>query len=198
MCIIDEELISVILGMDPLNLFLRGNFFWFLFRLSAMYFVMSEILKEVDAFFIVGLMVLCSMNDFIRGLGGKKSLDLHKVQLYRELELWTGYVNQNLCFFAVLPLIFFGVSFIVLTLFGTIRLAGRMSWVFYPIVFEDSSSHLKEWNKELSKKYEKKVVRSLRPLAIVIGRFGQVRKELLPEVIKCMVDNTVNLLIADC
>lgn len=218
-------LIAVALGLDPLYLIFKtttvtiSRIGLLLFRVTVMYIVVNELIKAVDAYFVAGLMFVCSMNDFIGEIGQSRkpsnALDLQKIQLYRQLQIWNGCVNRDFCYLAVPPLIFFGVSFIILTIYGTIRLAGKISWVLYPIiptscgmacfflaiiplaanVFEDSASYLKETGKGLSKKDERKVVRSLRPLAIEIGPFGRLDKALLPEVIKTIIDNTANLLV---
>lgn len=133
--------IAVVLGLDQLYLIFKTtptfsllNLCLFFFRTVTMHIVMNELVKAVHTYFIIGLMVVSSMNDFIREIGESQNSLNEKVKLYRKLQIWCGYVNQNVCYFAVPPLICFGVAFVVLTLYGTIRLAGKMSWVLYPIV----------------------------------------------------------------
>lgn len=110
-------LITVVLGLDPLSAVLGAdttftavNLGLFLFRLLDVYQVLYEQLKAVNAYFIVGLMVVCSMNDFIRRLDQKKKISSHKlkpeaVQLYKELQIWAGYTNLNFWHIAIPPLI---------------------------------------------------------------------------------------------
>lgn len=200
--------------LTPLNLGL------IIFRLLDLHQVLYEQLKAVNAFFIVALMVVCSMNDFVRRLAKTKKSS-HKlkpevVTLYRELQLWAGYTNLNFCHFAIPPLIFFGIIFIVVTLFGSIRIVGKMSWISYPSIpisslmsflfvitllpyaakaYENSRVYVRQLNQNLRKKYDIKLARTLRPLAIEIGPFGRIDKKLMPEIIKHLTDYTTELLI---
>lgn len=62
-------------------------------------------------------------------------------------------------------------------------------------VYEHSKVYLRQVKQNLGKKYDKKLARTLRPLAIGIGSFGRVDKELLPEFIRNVTGYASDLLL---
>lgn len=95
-------------------------------------------------------------------------------------------------------------------------MVGKMSWLIYPSVpitslmsfvfvitllpyaakvYEKSTVYVRQLNQNLNKKYDRKLAKTLRPIAIEIGQFGRIDKCLLPEVIKHLTDYTTELLI---
>lgn len=218
-------LIAVVLDLDPLCLILRNNniitsLCFLLVRVVLLQIVTNELFKALNTYLTYGLVLVCCVNDFIRRISHKKTplnnLDSQVVQFYGELQLWNGYVNQNFCYFSVPPSIFFGVSFIIITFYGTIRMAGKMSWFCTPsspiswgmallfivtllpfaaMVFENSSVYLKKLSRNAFSKHDRKLFRTLRPLSIGIGPFGRVDNGLKQEVINYLMEYTSNLLI---
>lgn len=112
------------LGMllDPLcitlkvrSVYPKVNLGLLLFRVVFSYMGINEIFKAAIATFIIGLMVVSSTNDFMRRITPRKKASYRLkpvvVALYREFQIWNGYVNKNFCYLAVPPLIFSGVFF---------------------------------------------------------------------------------------
>lgn len=220
-------LTSVFSGLDPLHLILKGdsnfgiaNFLLFLFRVVFTFRYAREMYLAVDAFLLSTTMVVCSTTDFMQRLIRRKTalnrLDPDVAVLYRELQIWNGHMNQNFCYFAVPPLIFFGLAFIVLGAYGTVRMAGKMSWIFYPMVpmltlgsassavtilpyaakvYENSAQYLRKTNQNVSSKYDRRLVMSWRPLSISVGPFGHVDKGLCTEFARYFTECTCNMLI---
>ncbi|OXA39411.1 hypothetical protein Fcan01_25827 [Folsomia candida] len=156
--------------------------------------VAYDIATAGNAFFIVGLMVVCSTNDMIQDLRCKPSFrhDLitrfKEITLYRKLFLWNKYTNQNFCSFSVPPLIFFGISVVVLTYFGTIRMWGKVGFFLYLavpalsvfatcfiVIMIPYAARVLEFSENLIlirlgetsvSKFERKTWKSMRPLGI--------------------------------
>ncbi|OXA49245.1 hypothetical protein Fcan01_15352 [Folsomia candida] len=166
-----------------------------LLRIIVPIIASTEVIKSANAFFIVGLMVVCSMNDIMQDLAGtscfKNTLQrFQEIRLYKEMFIWHEYANQNFCSFSVPPLIFFGVGVVILTYFGTIRMVGKLDFLVYtafPLtaicgtlfvvmmiphaanVVENASNFLDERRNEVSlSKFERQRLKSLRPLGIQI------------------------------
>ncbi|OXA54124.1 hypothetical protein Fcan01_10259 [Folsomia candida] len=222
----------VLFGVDLLDLPIRTiisigpNIFSFLIRSILIITFINELLKSINAFFILGLTVVCSASEVLHVLNSlnykrtiwiERNLQTREIQLYRQLSVWMGFTNKNFCYFAVPPLLFFGVSFIILGLYGTVRMRDRMPFLLYlllPIsslmassfvvfmipeaakVYEGSNLYLCKTGKDLGRgTWEKKVVRALRPVAVQIGPFGLVRNNLMKIVISVLTEHTSNLLI---
>lgn len=110
---------GVYLAIDPRHVLMGGNieennkFGLILARNIIALLACFEVMKAVNAFFIVGLMVVSAMNDIIHDLSNRSNLDynlirrLNEINLYRKLFIWNKYTNQNFCSFSVPPLIFF-------------------------------------------------------------------------------------------
>lgn len=221
--------IPIYLGVDPLfDLFSTydyspRNMSIMSARYGFFILIVLDTMKAVSGFFIIGLMVVCSMNDIITDLTTSRKNGRGMLQRFREIKLymkiltWNKYTNQNFCSFSVPPLIFFGISVIVLTYYGTIRMYGKVPWLVYitnPIigtlatcfvvilipqaanVVEFSETFLrKRMNLGNISKFERKTWKALRPLGIQVGAFGAVRKNLKPLAIKYIAENTITLLL---
>lgn len=97
--------IAVVFGLDPLYLVTRlvpstriVILALFLFRGAFMFKIVNEMLMTVFIFLMAGVMILCSMLEFIQSLGRKtdyKRLDLEVVRFYKELQTWNGFMNSN-------------------------------------------------------------------------------------------------------
>lgn len=218
---------TVVLGLDPLYLVLSvgpkygiANAFLFLFRGTFIFRLVSELTMAMIAVIIIGIMSICSATDFIMRIAKRKTtlyrLDLEAVRVYRELQIGNGYINQNFCTYVSPPFIFFGVSLIVISTYGTIRMVGKMPWMVYPVipataviaivvavtmaskgakVFENSEKYLRQLSQNARSKYDRRLVKSLRPLDAKLGQFGRVDKGLCTEMVKYFTDYTTNLLI---
>lgn len=219
--------IAVIMELDPLYLILRGdpgfnvvNLGCILFRVTFSCVMVPEFAKSGVAFFLIGLMVVCSSSNFIKRITPRSKtynkLNSRIIQYYRELQIWNGYANENFCYFAKPLIILFGASFIILTSYGSIRMVDKLPWFLYPAVpfsnslavlflvamvpnaakvFEDSNSYLANLKKNLRDKNDTRVARSLKPLGIQIGPFGQAKRNLLLGMLKYCTETTGNLLI---
>lgn len=218
---------TVFFELDPLSQILRvyptfgiGNISLFLFRVVFILGVANAGAVAAFVSMLVGTMVVCSTTDLIRRLSKRKErlnkLDARIVGIYRELQIWIGYFNQNFCYLAVPQLIFFGVFFIILGTYGTIRMFGRISWIIYPVfpvcsltifvffvtfvsksamIFECSNDYLRQLSQNVSSKHDRRLVKSFKPLRIQIGPFGRVDKGFCTEVLTYFTENTSSLLI---
>lgn len=219
--------ICVYIGIDPLHVLFSTkphnySFLLTLFRIGLFGLVAADVMKSVTAFFLLRLMVVCSINDIIndlRRLTGTKGMLLgnKEIYLFRKMYVWNKYTNSTFSAFAVPPSIFFGISVVILTYFGSIRLSGKMMFLAYllnPIggflatcfvvvfipqaakMFEYSTSFLREMrNAPNLLKMQRKGWKSLRPLNIQVGQFGVVSRKLTPILIKFAVETTVTLLL---
>ncbi|OXA55060.1 hypothetical protein Fcan01_10164 [Folsomia candida] len=187
---------------------------------------LNELLKAVNAFFIVGLLVVCSVSQVIqilnslkskKGIWNVRTLTMREIKLYRQLMIWMEFTNQKFCCLAVPPLIFFGVSFLIFGIYGTIRMRNQVQILLYLVVpiatllaflfvvllipeaakvFERSNFYLCRTKMDLRRgTWEGKVARSLRPLGIQIGPFGLVKNNLMKIVIRVLTEHTMTLLI---
>lgn len=214
-------LADVVFGLDPLYqvfrvgpIFGRRNFVLFLFRGVVTLGFTNAFLLASSATSLFGTMVVCSTTDFIRRSTQRRGWEMF--EFYRQLQIWNGYLNGNFCYFAAPPVIFFGLSFIVLGTYGSIRMIGRMPWMFYPavlvstavgivvgvllarygaVVFESSEEYLLQLRHSVRSKQGKRLVQSLRPLVIAIGPFGRVDNGLCTQLVRYFVECTGNLLI---
>lgn len=197
-----------------------GNFCMFLFRAAFLFRLTPELTKAIMSFLLLGIMGIISMIEFLERLSKRKAtgkwLDPGMIGIYRELQVWNGYKNYNFCNFTVPPVILFGVSLMIVGAYGSIRMVGRMPWMLYPIVpvtmvisigfgvtlatwgakvLDNSETYLRQLSRKARGKYDRRVVKSLRPLRIAIGRFGRVDKELCTEIWERFTDYTSSLLI---
>lgn len=225
----------VLLQVDPLFLIMTWSPAFLVslifFRIRAIFTIIfiNQLLHAVNFFFIFGLIVTCSANEAINSLRSvhffkgrkltwrRKILQIREIKLFRQLSIWLDFLNMNICNFAVPPLTFFGVSFLIFGLFGSIRMLGRVEFVVYLIVpistliatfflvmllpevagvCEGGNEYLCKIRRKLGgMRWEKRIVRSLRPLGIRIGQFGLVRNNLMKTIVSAWAENTMSLLI---
>lgn len=193
----------------------------------------NELAKMADSCFIVGFIWVFSANEvlgvlnklnFRVELSTKKSIflksrkfSMREISLYRELFMWIEFVNRNFCYFVIPPLLFFGLAFIILGLYGTIRMQGEMHFLLYCVVplatgmalgfvvllvpeaaklYERSVVYLEKVGRDLRRtSWEKRVINTLRPLAVKIGPFGLIKNSLMKIVVRVLTENTMTLLI---
>lgn len=221
-------ILAVYFQIDPLHVLMEGNFYRnkiliILFRSIIALLVAFSVMAAINSFFIVGLMVVCATNDMLRDL--RESNLRHdlirryqEIHLCRKLFLWNKYTNQNFCSFSVPPLIFFGISVIVLAYFGSIRIWGKVSLLLYLVLpticlfgtcfvlmMIPQAARVVEFSEHLissringgnTSKFERRTWKSMRPLGIQVGGFGSVQKSLKMLACKYISENTVDLLLA--
>lgn len=195
--------IMVYLEIDPLHNPVRRSILVIVIRLVTLVVVFVESIKAASAFFITGLMVACSASDVLQDLRKTNFCSnlitrLKEISLYRKMFLWNKYTNQNVSWFSIPPLLFFGISLIVLAWYGTIRMLGKLEFLIYLVlpviavvasffitllippaerIFEYSKYLIsKRTNEAKSCKFERKTWKSMRPLGIQVGQFGLVVK----------------------
>lgn len=216
------------LKIDPLYALFEGDreeryfILQILVRIVVIFIIFLDVTKAINAFFIVGLMVTCSMNDILQDLtkssvNANSETRLQEVNLYKKMFIWNKYTNQNFCTFSVPPLIFFGFSVVTLSYYGTIRMAGEMNFLLYLClptiaffsscfvimliphaarVVENAENFIfsrTNWG-NLSK-FERKTWKSVRSLGIQVGPFGYVIKDLKMLALRYISENTINLLM---
>lgn len=180
----------------------------------------EEFLKSVCGLTIVTLAVLSGSIEIMakcrKVLETKNNLEVRVIAMYKELQIWNDYVNQNFCYFALPPLIFFGVSVFIFANYGTIRLPGKLPliaywacpatsligifalWTILPLavmVWETSRSHLDYLRGRCYSKYEVRLLRSVRNVGFAIGPFGHATKSWMVAIMGNVVDYTTSALL---
>lgn len=223
------SLVAILLQVDPLSTMIppscssAWSIIFFMIRATVIIIVVNQILQAVNALFIMGLIVVYSVNEAINLLRnvnsrGKNTFDqIRGIQLFRELWIWIDFTNLNFCNLVVPLLIGFGVLFVTFGLYGTIRMvhyAEFLVYLFVPIttwmsllfvgillpigagVFENSKIYLNQTGRNMGGvAWQKRVLRSLRPLGIQIGQFGLVSNSTTKTIITAIAENTATLLI---
>lgn len=217
----------VLLKIDPLSvlgqvfIFQGYNLVLFLVRISILTLVGWELAKSLCGLSLMALMVLegstqilTSCMDFLEKLTNSQT---RVVKIYRELQIWNFYMNQNFGYFIVPPLIFFGMCIIILSNYLTIRLPSivRVAFLYltFPVtsmigfvglvtilpqaamIWEDSSRFLKLLRGKCLSRYEMRLARSLRKVAINVGPFRPVTKVWMTSILWKIVNYTIDLLL---
>jgi hypothetical protein len=100
-----------------------------IFRFAVYFVLIMEIIISMLAFISIGLMVVCSANDLLKNLlYFEKRHKFYRlwynskvINFYKRLQLWMQYTNNNFCSFAVPPLLYFGVTVLIISNYGAIR-----------------------------------------------------------------------------
>lgn len=189
-------------------------------RLAAYLFIAMELVKSVSGTLVLSLIVLqgstrrtTRIMEALQKFGDSKTAG---IQIHKELRIWNRFYNLYYVYYVCPPLIWFGVSILVLTNYGTIKLFGKVHilvYVAFPIisaiastflvtvlpqaaeVYEVSSTYLNQLRGSCFTKYERKLFRSLKPIGIRCASFGMVTTDWMVAIIQSMVDNTINLLL---
>lgn len=194
-------------------------------RLIWIYGFVFELTKGVCAYCVLALSVLCAairaisrLKEIVRGASLERRIQqkLKVVGVYRQLQLWNQYTNHNFCYRAVPPLVLFGVGILILANYGTIRMRNYFPPVMYPLmpftavlassfivtvlpiagsVDDLSRSLLQDMKGRFLKKYERRLVNSLKPLGMQCGSRGMVTKDWTLGIMDSIVDHTITLLI---
>lgn len=179
-----------------------------------------EILRSICGLGIVFLMFLGASTEIIlrcKKLIGERGLCPMKViPVYKELQIWTSYINEKFCYFAVPPIIFFGMGIIILTNYLTIRWFGKVPITLYWVpaftsfigfsivvtivpwgtqVFESSLLLLEFLRGKCFSKYGQKLIRSLKPVGIQMGPFCTMSRAWLVAIVWNIATYTIHLLL---
>lgn len=193
----------------------------FFLRTFIPFLVVGELLKSNQAFRIVALIILGATREILARC--KKVLEKNwdgsetrVITIYKELQLWNDFYNEYICYFTVPTQIFFGAGITIFTTFLAIRLPERVAWSIYWIfpmtslvslgvminiwpettsVYEESVSFLEYLRSRCYSKYERRLVRSLGRVGIIVGPFGKATKEWKTGVMWNILDYTINLLL---
>lgn len=194
-----------ILNLDPLFLLMNTTiceactvfkFCSLLLRTGVCVCATSEVAKWTIGFLVIGLIVVCSSSQSMFELvaqfecfdkqhfRNRHNRLLQCVALYCELQLWLQYINQNVCYFGVPPLVFCGVATMILATYTTLRAFTILPILIYmvaPIValgatiflvtllpmagksFEMTNHFLQAAKRRCTGKYDKRLTGSLRP-----------------------------------
>lgn len=140
------------------------------------------------------------------------------IVVWRELQLWNQFLNANFCYYAVAPMLMFGILLLVLCNYATIRLTvmAHLSlpiYLLFPFtscvgfvfifallpysvdVFENSKDFLFRMQRRATCKLSARQLLSLRVLGVQVGNYGLVRRGLKILVIRVIMDYTINCLI---
>lgn len=146
-----------------------------------------------------------------------RKLLLDSIKLYWEIVLFHEYVNQMFCWHSVPPLILFGCRHIVLLNYGTIRLRGIISNLYYSVVplvtliaymfpvtllpeevrvHEGSIEFLATVRRqEPLTKYERRVIYSMRRVGIRCGQFGVMSTTWAVKMMEIILNYTATMLL---
>lgn len=222
----------VYLGIDPIKKIFGGlidfemlhlKIIFLLLRFAIFLIFSLELAKAPSAFFIVGLIVVFSINSLLKNLQRfedhrkNNSQSFAKItKVYREYEIWLKYTNQHFCSFSVPLLIIFGELLLLMCNFLTIRFYSKLyitHYLIFPItsggamifnlvllpqgaaVFELSNNYLRRLRGNVKSKFEKKTAGAIKPVFIQVLSFGVVRNSLKTTLMQNVVESTINLLM---
>lgn len=138
------------------------------------------------------------------------------LKVYKELQIWNRYVNQNYCYLAGPPITFFGMCTLVFCNYATIRFPGRLPLsVFWLVPVTSSVGFIllmtilppatQVWESSLKllgvlkwrcfSKYELRVFRSVNAVGIAIGPFGHATQSWMVAILWNIVNYSINLLL---
>lgn len=107
-------------------------------RIGILTHVGGEVLKSLCALATLALICLIASTQIIarcRKIIEKfEASETRVIEVYKELQLWIGTCNRNFCYSAVAPLIFLGMSIIILANYITIRRQGRIPFALYVLL----------------------------------------------------------------
>lgn len=130
--------------------------------------------------------------------------------------MWNSYVNLEIYHHVAPPFVFFGCTISVLANYATIKMFGTFPFMVYltfPIVgvieitvlgtilprsaisYEESARYLRALRELCFRRYERRLIRSLRPIGLRVGHFGTITTIWMVAIIKTIVDCTINLLL---
>lgn len=83
------------------------------FRICVLSWCALEVLKSFCSLSIMGLILLLAstqiMSRCIKGTEIGANGQTRVIQVYKEMQIWNDYVNQTFCYFAIPPILFFGM-----------------------------------------------------------------------------------------
>ncbi|OXA36608.1 hypothetical protein Fcan01_28626 [Folsomia candida] len=179
-----------------------------------------ELCKAVSGILVFALILLQGstqgMTRIMEIMEKHETRNVEGIWVYKEFQIWNRFYNLHLCYLVVPPLVFFGMSILTLTNYGTIRLFGKVPifvYLAFPVISVIASTFIvtvlpqaTEVN-EVSlrylgclegtcfKKYERRLFRSLKPIGIRCASFGTVTTDWMVTIIQNIVDYKINLLL---
>lgn len=215
---------AIISDLDPLGIYdpiryCRGGFS-FVVKLIFYTLAHNEQFKSLCATFFTCFIVMQATTigifGLIKTLKKDKERDLDTFRMFKILQVWNVYYNMEFCHYIAPPLIFFGISVCVLANFATIKMYRTlpiMVYLEFPVVsmlaygflatalprsvmvHEVSSEYLRVLRAICIRRYEKKLIRSLRPMGVRVGHFGTITKNWVVTICQNIVVYTMNLLL---
>lgn len=215
------------LDIDPLRIlshvlvFHCSNFVMISVRIILQTVIAFEVLKSLCCLATFALLLLSGTNNIIararKVLGESPNISPARViKIYKELQIWNGYYNNQFCDFIVPPLIFFGMCIIIFVNYVTIKLPGSIPLALYwtyPLtstvgicivvtllpqgasIWGGSLSFVRFLKGNCYSKYEVRLARSLTNVAINVGRFGKLQKSWNTSIVWNILNYTINLLL---
>lgn len=189
-------------------------------RTCILTWVGVELIKSFCGLATVALIILAASSQILarcsKVLNTWTNSQTRVMKVYKELQIWNCYCNHNFCYFAVPPLIFFGMSIIIFATYLTIRIPGKIPLALYlllpttsvigfvvvvtilpqgTMVYEKSVSFLGFLRGTCFSRYEMRIFRSLNNVGIMVGPFGMLTKSLMLAIVWNIVYYTINLLL---
>lgn len=201
-------------------IFQWSNFIIIPLRILALIWVIEEGLASAFSLSIVGQLILAGslqiMARCLKVLEKFGKSEIRIIQVYKELQIWIRYCNQNYVYFALPPVVFFGMCTLVFANYLTIRMPGRISWMIYwiapgtslagfllilmilpeaSLVWDRSEILLGILKGRCYSKYAVRLCRSLAKVGMDVGPFGPFNKSWKALLVWNVANHSVNLLL---
>lgn len=134
------SLIVILLDMDPLYVLgdvwqpKRSHLILIPLRFFILSWIFSELAKSFFGFATSGLILMTPGPEIIarckNALESFNNSLIKVLMVYKELQIWNRYCNENFCYFACPPIAFFGSCTMILANYLTVR-PGMMPLVIY-------------------------------------------------------------------
>lgn len=221
--------ILVWLSIDPFYVFEKASTyeeFEFIIipaRILTLIWVTEAIAASIWCLTTAALIILASSTQILARCGkilektpnSKRKTRI--IKIYKELQIWNRYINQNFAYYAIPPIVFFGSCTLICTNYFTMKFPGRIPWIAYWIApwtsifgFSMMMMVLPEatmlWDRSVRflgilkgrcySKYEVRLCHSLAKVAMEVGPFGQFTKSWKMAIVWNIANYTMNVLLA--
>lgn len=189
-------------------------------RILILIWIIGELMASICGLFSVALILLPTAVQIIaRCRKVVERLDTSPtrvLKVYKEVQIWTRYCNQNYMYLSAPPIIFFGMCTLIFTNYMTIKFPGKLPLPLYllgpgtslagfivlltllpqaTLVWESSKDFLGVLKVKCFSKYELRLFRSVSKVGVAIGPFGYATKSWMVAILWNIVNYSINFLL---